>query len=57
MGASTAIAQQFPWDQYQTFYDIGSAQGGLIAQVALAHPHMTGGGWSSAFNKGIHPLL
>jgi hypothetical protein len=45
MGASKAIAQQFPWDQYQTFYDIGSAQGGLVVQVALAHPHIKGGGF------------
>ena len=45
MGASQAIAQQFPWDQYQTFFDIGSAQGGLVVQVALAHPHIHGGGF------------
>ncbi len=45
MGASKAIAQQFPWAQYQTFYDIGSAQGGLAVQVALAHPHIRGGGF------------
>ncbi len=45
MGASMAIAQQFPWKQYHTFVDIGSAQGGLIAQVASAHPHITGGGF------------
>lgn len=45
MGANMAIAQQFPWNQYQTYFDIGSAQGGLIAQVALAHPHIHGGGF------------
>lgn len=45
MGASQAIAQQFPWDQYQIFFDIGSAQGGLVVQVALAHPHIKGGGF------------
>ena len=45
MGASKAIAQQFPWDQYQTFFDIGSAQGGLVTQVALAHSHIKGGGF------------
>lgn len=45
MGASKAIAQQFPWDQHRTFFDIGSAQGGLIVQVALAHPHIQGGGF------------
>ncbi len=45
MGASKAIAQQFPWNQYQTFFDIGSAQGGLVVQVALTHSHITGGGF------------
>lgn len=45
MGANIAIAQQFPWGQYQTFFDIGSAQGGLVTQVALAHPHIKGGGF------------
>jgi hypothetical protein len=45
MGASKAIAQQFPWDQHQTFFDIGSAQGGLVVEVAMAHPHIKGGGF------------
>ena len=45
MGASQAIAKKFPWKNYQTAFDIGSAQGGLIVQVALAHPHITGGGF------------
>ena len=45
MGANMAIAKKFPWDRYQTYYDIGSAQGGLVAQVTLAHPHIKGGGF------------
>jgi hypothetical protein len=45
MGANMAIAKKFPWAHYQTYYDIGSAQGGLVAQVALAHPHIKGGGF------------
>ncbi len=45
MGASIAIAQKFPWKDYQTFIDIGSAQGGLVVQVGKAHPHLTGGGF------------
>jgi hypothetical protein len=45
LGANKQIAQQFPWKQYHTFFDIGSAQGGLVAQVALQHPHLTGGGF------------
>jgi hypothetical protein len=45
MGASKAIAEKFPWRQYRTFIDIGAAQGGLVVQVALAHEHITGGGF------------
>ncbi|MDQ2938291.1 MAG: methyltransferase, partial [Acidobacteriota bacterium] len=42
MGASQAIAQKFPWKNYQTVVDVGGAQGGLLVQVCLAHPHLTG---------------
>ncbi|SAK71304.1 methyltransferase [Caballeronia pedi] len=45
MGAARAIARQFPWSEYRTFIDIGAAQGALPVQVALAHPHLTGGGF------------
>ena len=45
MGAAVAIANKFPWKNYKTFVDIGTAQGGLAVQVALAHPHLTGGGY------------
>lgn len=45
MGAARAIARKFPWKKYKTFADIGAAQGGLSAQVALAHPHLTGTGF------------
>jgi hypothetical protein len=43
LGAARAIAQKFPWSDYRTFIDIGGAQGGVPVQVALAHPHLTGG--------------
>lgn len=43
-GAARAIAKRFPWKRYQTFVDVGCAQGGVPVQVALAHPHLTGGG-------------
>ncbi len=45
LGACQAIARKFPWSDYQTFLDIGTAQGGLPVQVALAHEHLTGGGF------------
>ena len=42
LGAARAIAQKFPWQDYQTVVDIGGAQGGLLVQLCLAHPHLTG---------------
>jgi hypothetical protein len=45
MGAHKAIASKFPWDRFQTFIDVGCAEGGLPVQVALAHEHITGGGF------------
>lgn len=44
IGAATAIAKRFPWKRYQTFVDVGCAQGGVPVQIASAHPHLTGGG-------------
>ena len=43
LGAARAIAHKFPWGNYRTFIDIGGAQGAVPVQVALAHPHLTGG--------------
>jgi hypothetical protein len=45
LGAAMAIANKFPWDRYETFVDVGAAQGGLPVQVALAHDHLSGGGF------------
>ena len=44
-GANLAIAQQFPWAEYQTCADIGTAQGDLITQITLAQPHLQGIGY------------
>jgi hypothetical protein len=44
-GANIAIAQRFPWANYRSFVDVGTAQGDLAVQVALAHPHLTGTGF------------
>lgn len=43
--AAKALATQFPWHKYQTFVDIGTAEGDLPVQVAKANPHITGGGF------------
>ena len=45
MGAARAIAAKFPWRRYKTFCDVGCAQGAVPVQVALAHPHLSGGGF------------
>lgn len=44
-GANMAIARQFPWGNYSTFADIGTAQGDLAVQIALAQPHLNGIGF------------
>ena len=47
-GAALAIAKQFPWKDYGTFVDVGTAQGDTAAQIALAHPHLSGTGFDLA---------
>ena len=44
-GANMAIAQKFPWAEYQSCADIGTAQGDLVTQIALAQPHLKGIGY------------
>jgi hypothetical protein len=43
--ANMAIARVFPWGAYQTCADIGTAQGDLVTQIALANPHVRGIGF------------
>jgi hypothetical protein len=40
--ANLAIARQAPWAKYQTYADLGTAQGDLAVQIALANPHLRG---------------
>jgi hypothetical protein len=44
-GANMTIARQFPWSDYETFVDAGTAQGDLAVQIALANPHLKGIGF------------
>ena len=44
-GANMAIARNFPWKNYGSFVDAGTAQGDLAVQVALANPHLSGIGF------------
>ncbi len=43
--ANVAIARKFPWSDYQSFVDVGTAQGDLAVQVALANPKLSGSGF------------
>lgn len=45
MGASKAIAAKFPWARYRSFADVGTAEGGLPVELALAHDHLAGCGF------------
>jgi hypothetical protein len=45
IGAALVIARKFPWEKYRTVVDVGCAEGCLPVQVALAHPHLAGGGF------------
>jgi len=42
MGAAKAMAEKFPWGNYKSFADVGGAEGGVAAQIALKHPHLQG---------------
>jgi hypothetical protein len=44
-GANLKIAQTFPWNDYRTYVDVGTAQGDLAAQIARANPHLRGIGF------------
>lgn len=44
-GANMAIARKFPWTNYKSCADIGTAQGDLVTQIALAQSHLRGIGF------------
>jgi hypothetical protein len=43
--AAQTIATTFPWEDHQTFIDIGCAEGCVPVAIARAHKHITGGGF------------
>jgi hypothetical protein len=43
--AARALAHRFPWAEYHTLIDIGTAEGGLPVEIGRVHPHLTGGGF------------
>jgi methyltransferase family protein/O-methyltransferase len=44
-GAGRTIAAKFPWRDYRTFVDVGSAQGIVPVILARAHAHLSGIGF------------
>lgn len=44
-GANLAIAVKFPWKDYKTIVDVGTAQGDTVVQITKAHPHLSGTGF------------
>jgi hypothetical protein len=47
-GPAQAIAEKFPWKDYESFVDVGVAQGMVPVTLARAHPHLSGGGFDLA---------
>jgi len=47
-GANMAIARKARWGKYRTYADVGTAQGDLAVQIALANPHLQGMGFDLA---------
>src|SRR5580698_7337287 len=47
-GSALAIAAKFPWKDYKTYCDVGTAQGDTAAQIALANKHLSGTGFDLA---------
>src|ERR1044071_309432 len=43
--AAKALAKRFPWRDFRTVIDIGTAQGCVPVEIARAHPHLIGGGF------------
>jgi len=44
-GANLTIAAKFPWKDYKTIVDVGTAQGDTVVQIVKAHQHLTGVGF------------
>jgi hypothetical protein len=45
LSPAKALAAKFPWWNYNTIIDVGTAQGCVPVQIVHAHRHMTGGGF------------
>jgi hypothetical protein len=45
MPTAAALSRTFPWKDYRTFADIGTAQGRVPVQLAMEHAHLRGVGY------------
>jgi hypothetical protein len=45
LGPAVALARRFPWANYKSFVDVGTAQGGVAVELVRRHPHLTGIGF------------
>ncbi len=45
MDLNRALADIFPWAEYSSIADVGCAQGGLLMQILMRHPHLAGIGF------------
>lgn len=43
--SNRCIAQQFPWSEYCSFVDVGTAEGDLAIQIASVYSHLSGIGF------------
>jgi hypothetical protein len=44
-GVAQALVTAFPWERHRTVIDVGAAEGAVPVRLALAHPHLEGGGF------------
>lgn len=52
-GANMRIARAFPWADYSSFVDVGTAQGDLVVQIAEANDHLSGVGFDLSVVESI----
>ena len=45
LGTGAALAQKFPWKDYESFVDVGCAEGGVPVAIAKGNPHLRGIGF------------
>lgn len=53
MGVAMIMTQKFDWKKFNTFVDIGCAQGCLPGALGITHPHLRGIGYDLAPVKPI----